>query len=349
MSLKLDFGSAPPSIAVRRQRIAEMLDQLSATVGVQAAGATAGLPLDSPTALGLGILGEGVPERSEPQRPLTATYLSVTAGYFKAMGIRLLSGRTFGGTEELSTAVSSTAIINKALADSLWPGMDPIGRWISWDGRASRLTVVGVVSNVRFFRLDRSPGPQVYMPLLAAPPSSLALVVRGTLPPDAVIRGLRRAIRAVDPSQPIYDVRTMNNVLQSSVAVPRIDATLIGVFSVFALVIAVIGMYSVLQYSVTQRQREFGIRVALGATGMDLAMLASREVLWAGIAGLVIGLAGAWALARVLQSLVYGAGVHDLPTYMFATVALVGPAVAATITPIMRAARTDPLDVIRRP
>jgi putative ABC transport system permease protein len=348
VSVKLDFGTPPPLIAVRRQRLSEILDQTTATPGVMAAGATGGLPVDAPTALGLGITAEGVPERAENERARTATYLSVTGGYFEAMGIRLLAGRTFGAADDSAAGSAGAVIINQALADSLWPGMVPISRWISWDGRTERLTVVGVVANVRFFALDRAPGPQVYMPLEAAPPSSMALVVRGALPSEALLGSLRRAIRAVDPSQPVYEARTMDDIVRESIAAPRNETTLIGTFGIFALVLAVVGVYGVIQYSVAQRQSEFGIRAALGATGKDLALLASREVLWAGAFGLLVGIGAAWAGARVIQSLTYGVGVHDVPTYVFATMVLIVPAAAATLLPIRRAARTNPLDVIRR-
>jgi len=350
-TLQLDFGSPGPSAAIRRQRIASMLERISATPGVQAVAATAALPLDAPNAMGLGIAAEGVPERPKTERPRTATYLVVSSDYFRAMGIPLLRGRTFrAGDDSLDVngGAPRTAIINQALADSLWPGVDPLGRWISWSGRTAKMAVIGVVANVRFFGLNRPPGPQVYIPIEVAPPASVVLVARGALPPAALLARLRDGVHAVDPSQPVYDARTLDDVVRQSVAVPRTDTALIALFGGLALVLAVVGVYGVIAYSVAQRRVEFGIRAALGATGRDLAALASRELVYAATIGLLLGLAGAWAAARLLGSLLYGVGVHDATTYVVAAVALLVPAIVATMVPARRAARTNPMDVMRQ-
>ena len=350
-TLQLDFGSPGPSAAIRRQRIASMLERISAAPGVQAVAATAALPLDAPNAMGLGIAAEGVPERPKTERPRTATYLVVSSDYFRAMGIPLLRGRTFrAGDDSLDVngGAPRTAIINQALADSLWPGVDPLGRWISWSGRTAKMAVIGVVANVRFFGLNRPPGPQVYIPIEVAPPASVVLVARGALPPAALLARLRDGVHAVDPSQPVYDARTLDDVVRQSVAVPRTDTALIALFGGLALVLAVVGVYGVIAYSVAQRRVEFGIRAALGATGRDLAALASRELVYAATIGLLLGLAGAWAAARLLGSLLYGVGVHDATTYVVAAVALLVPAIVATMVPARRAARTNPMDVMRQ-
>ncbi len=350
-TLRLDFGTPAPPTAVRRQRLASMLERLSAAPGIQSAGATGALPLDSPAPLGLSLEGEGVPQRPRTERPRTATYLVVSSGYFDAMGIPLLRGRTFRADDDSLDAgapAPRAVIINQALADSLWPGGDPLGRWISWGGRNAKMTVVGVVANVRYFGLDRPLGPQVYMPIEAAPPTSAAIVARGAMPTTVLLARLRDAVRAVDPSQPVYDARSLDDVVRASVTVPRTDAELIGLFGALALVLAVVGVYGVIAYAVAQRRVEFGIRAALGATGGNLAALVSRELVWVAVVGLLLGLAGAWAGARVLRSLLYGVDVHDLATFVIAPIALLVPAVAATLVPARRAARTDPMEVIRQ-
>ena len=350
-TLRLDFGSLAASTAVRRQRIASMLERVSTAPGIQAVAATAALPLDAPNAMGLGVTAEGVPDRPKTQRPRTATYLVVSSDYFAAMGIPILRGRTFRTDDDALDADAGApraVIINQALADSLWPGGDPLGRWISWSGRKAKMTVIGVVANVRFFGLSRPPGPQVYMPIETAPPVSVALVARGALAPAALLARIRDGVHAVDPSQPVYDARTLDDVVRQSVAVPRTDTVLIALFGGLALVLAVVGVYGVIAYAVAQRRVEFGIRAALGATGRDLVALASRELLYAATVGLLLGLAGAWAAARLLGSLLYGVGVHDATTYAIAVVALLVPAVVATLVPARRAARTNPMDVIRQ-
>ena len=350
-TLRLDFGSPAPPTTVRRQRIASILERVSTAPGIQAVAATGALPLDAPSAMGLGISAEGVPDRPKTERPRMATYLVVSSGYFAAMGIPLLRGRTFSaGDDALDTDGASprAAIINRALADSLWPGGDPLGRWISWSGRSAKMTVIGVVANVRFFGLNRRPGPQVYVPIEVAPPVSVALVARGALPPAALLARLRDGVHAVDPLQPVYDVRTLDDVVRQSVAVPRTDTVLIALFGGLALVLAVVGVYGGIAYSVAQRRIEFGIRAALGATGRDLATLASRELLYVATVGLLLGLTGAWAAARLLGSLLYGVGVHDASTYVVAAVVLLVPAIVATMVPARRAARTNPMDVMRQ-
>lgn len=350
VSLELDFGSPAPPEAVRRERVDEILTRLRASPGVDAAAAAGSLPLRAPGPLGLGITGEGVAARLPGARPQVALYDAVSSEYFAVMGMPLIQGRTFRPGDESQIAGGASpqgVVVSRGLVDSLWPGGDPLGRWISWSGRSERLRVVGVVPDVHQYALDRRPLPAVYRPLGESVPASLALVARGTLPSNSLIARMRDAVHAADPSLPVYDAATMDDVIRASVAVPRADTQLMVLFGTLALLLAMIGVYGVVAFSVAQRRREFGIRAALGASAGNLVRLVAQELVWVTVIGLVVGLAGAWAAARVFQSLLYGIAPHDLGTFVVAPLALVVLAALASLGPARRAARTNPVDVIR--
>ncbi len=358
-SLELDFGWPPPPMPVRKQPIRDMLARLATAPGVEAAGAISVLPLGGGSTFSLTLGGEGVAPRPKSMRPRFAEFRQISGDYFAAMGIRLVQGRAFTAADDSMSSESGyppmprVAIVSESVVDSLWGhGYDPVGRWIQYgsygpSGGGPHMTVVGVVEDVRSDQLEKQPLPQVYVPAEAAPPTAIALIARGSIPPRDLEARLRNAVHGVDPSQAVFDVRTMDDVVRASIAVPRTDTLLIATFGALALVLAVVGVYGVIAYSVAQRRREFGIRAALGATGSDLLALVSREMLWVTAIGLALGLAGAWAASRALQSLLFGVTVHDPATFVLAPLALVVPAAIATLLPARRAARTNPVDVIR--
>ncbi len=214
-------------------------------------------------------------------------------------------------------------------------------------GSETPSTVVGVVADVREFRLDEEPLPQMYSPMAQGIPPSLALVARGTLAPAALLNALRNAVRSVDPAQAVYAVRTMDDVLGRSLAPRRTNTLLISIFAALAFVLAAVGVAAVVGYGVTQRHRELGIRAALGASGSNLLTLLSREMAVVVLIGIGAGLAGAWALARVLSSLIYGVGIHDPATFVAVPVLLLVAAAVATLVPARRALRVDPVEVMR--
>jgi ABC-type antimicrobial peptide transport system permease subunit len=207
--------------------------------------------------------------------------------------------------------------------------------------------IVGVVADVRERRLESDPTPQMYFPIAEVTPANVAIVVRSTLPPAALLARMRESVRAVDPTQAIYNVRTMDEVVGSSVAPRRTNTILISAFAVLALLLSAVGIYAVVSYSVSQRTREFGIRAALGATGGELVRLVTGEMAWVTAIGLAAGIAGAWALSRVLTSMIYGVSVHDPWTFIVAPLVLVVPVVVAALVPARRAARVNPVEVMR--
>lgn len=338
ITMKLDLGPAARSPAQRRQQLSAILEKIASVPGVQAVGAAGGLPLDSASALGVGLHAEGVPDRAPGTRPRTATYLAVSAGYFDAMGIRLVAGTAGQLDAADSSGGQDVVVINQALADSLWPGEDPIGKWIAWDGSGQKRTVIGVAANVRFFQLQRPPGPQAYTPIGRVPPASVVLVARGQPGPGPLISAVRGAARQADPEQPTFDERSLEDIASAAAAPERLNRTLFSIFGVFALIVAAGGVYGVIQEDMGHRTWEFGLRAALGASSGNLVMLALKELLWVVLAGLMAGGVVAWGSARLLQSQVYGVSVHDIRTWVFAAVVVVGAVCVAAAGPVWRAA-----------
>ncbi|HSD33561.1 MAG TPA: ADOP family duplicated permease [Gemmatimonadales bacterium] len=340
-TLQLGYAGSIPT-AARMQRIEDVLQRLTAVPGIEAAGVVNDLPLEGQAGIALLIQAPGRPALPGAE-PLFARYLIASGGYFRALGIPLLRGRVFDAADDSSAKV---VIVNDSLARLLWAGVDPIGRPLHsvWE---SPYTVIGVVGDVKDASLERPPPPQMYFPVRAMTPQTLSIVVRGTLPADALLRRLREAVRQVDPAQAVYNVRMMSDVLGTSLRPRRTNTLLIVLFGALALVLAALGVYAVVRHGMAQRTRELGIRSALGATGGDLVALVAREMLGATVAGLAAGLLGAWALARVLASQLYEVKIGDGASFALAAAVLLAAAALATLLPARRALRLDPIDVIR--
>jgi predicted permease len=344
-TLELSFPREAASTAQRRERVDAILARLSATPAIDAAGVVNDLPLRGGGGISLRI-ADPVPPGSKEFAG--ARMLTASEGYFRALGIRLLEGRTFTATDADSLA-PQVAIISETMAKRFWPGTKPLGRTfrLSTAPDAPAITVIGVVSDVREGSLEKNPDSQMYSPIAKGMPVNVAIVVHGTLAPGAFLSRLVAAVREVDPAQAVYNVRMMEDVVGASVAPRRANTLLISLFAALALLLAALGVYAVVAYGVSQRAREFGIRTALGARGRDLLSLVAREMVWVTVTGLGIGLAGAWALTQVLQSLLYGVGAHDPLTFVLVPFVLVVPAAIATLVPARRALRVNPVDVMR--
>jgi putative ABC transport system permease protein len=340
-------GGMPPAERLRVQHA--ILGRLATQPGIVAAGLVNDLPLRG----GGGISVEMTPIDGAPApqgKPHQARQLTASGGYFEALGIRLLHGRTFAPPDD--DAHAPVAIISKATADAWWPGRSPIGQRFYYGRGRPRpdfptITVIGVVDDVREGSLEKDPNPQMYHSSYRSPPANLAFVVRGTLPPAALLSRLSASIREVVPTQPVYNLRMMEDVIGASVAPRRTNTVLIGLFAVLALVLSALGVYAVVAYGVAQRTREFGIRAALGARGTDLVALVSREMLVVVGLAIVAGLGGAWALSRVVASLLYEIQPRDPITFAVVPLVLVVPAIVATLIPAFRATRVNPSDVMR--
>jgi predicted permease len=328
--------------AARLERVEAALAELRRQPGIIAAGAVNDLPLRGTGGIGLSVRYDGMPQSAKGQFP---RYLIASDGYFQALGIELRQGRTFTAMDGTGPQV---AIISDKMASTYWPDANPIGRTFFFGGRDTiPVEVIGVVADVRESRLEQDPGPQMYLPAKSNMDINLALVVRGTGRPGALLNTITRAVRTVDPAQPVYNVRMMDDVIGASIAARRANTLLITLFGLLALLISALGVYAVTANAVSQRLREFGIRAALGATRATLLRHVGSELALVTLAGIAAGAAIAWAAARVMESLVYGITIHDPPTYATAPLLLIAAAVAATIVPALRAMGVQPVEVMR--
>ena len=332
------------NLAARRQFYEAVLERLYATPGIEAAGVVNELPLKGRRGVALSVHAAGKPAPSRDEM-VFAHYVTVTPDYFRALGIPLLRGRTLAPA--VDSAGPGEVVIDEALAERLWPGEDPVGQRLVLPNEDPR-TVVGVVGNVLSKALDDAEVvPQMYLSLEERAPSYAAIVARGNLPEGALMRRLRDAVRAVDSSQAVYNVRTMEQVIAHAIAPRRATTTLITVFGAVALLLASIGVYAVVAFSVAQRTREIGIRMAMGARGNDVLRLVLREGAALAVAGAAAGLLGAWMLARVLAGMVYGVSPRDPVAFVLAPAVLIAIALLASLLPARRATRVDPVEAIR--
>ena len=322
-----------------------ILERLSTDPAIAGAGVVNDVPLRGSGGVSVLINIDGAPKPAKGEARF-ARFLFASGGYFKAMGIPLVRGRTFTASD--TKDAPPTVIISETMAKRWWPGVDPIGRTFRFSGDTlNHVTIVGIVGDVRDAGLDLNMAPQLYLSIDRGAPQSMGIVARGSLPASALLSRLESAVRAADPSQPIYNLRMMESVVAKSVAPQRTSTTLITAFGVVALALSAFGVYAVVSYSVSRRSREFGIRSALGATGFSIAGLVGRELLSAIIIGTTLGLLGAWLLSRVLQSMLFGVDVHDLSTFAAVPLVLAVPSILAMLPPTHRAARVNPADVMR--
>ena len=278
-------------------------------------------------------------------------FREVSPGYFEAMGIELLEGR--GITADDGVDLARSVVISETLARTFWPGVSALGRRIRAQGDSISWEVVGVARDVRFERLDRPPEPLAYFPMVygdAAAPTltrTFAAVLHVSGDPFAFVPAARQALREVDPRLPMVDPRTVEKVTRDAMAATSFTVVLLGVAAVIALLLGTVGIYGVISYVVSRRTQEIGVRMALGAP----AALVLREVVGQGMVltgvGVLIGLAGAWGVSRVLASLLYGVSATDPATYLVTAAALSCIAALASWLPARRASRVDPVVALR--
>ena len=280
----------------------------------------------------------------------------VSPGYFRALGIPVLRGRDFTdgdagagynfGTPPTTSTAPAVVLINQTLAHQYFRNRDPIGRRIKL-GDSLLAPIVGIVGDVRESQLDVPSAPTVYLSYLQFPQTEMALVVSTSVPPTSVTPAIRAAIHAVDPTQPVYEVKTMDRVVAEAVSGSRFDFWLLGTFAAIALALAAAGIYGVMSYAVTQRTREIGIRMALGAQATAVHRLIVREGFVLVATGVIIGTVTALAVTRLLSSLLYGVGSTDPTTFICVGVLLAIVALVASYVPARRAAAVDPTISLR--
>jgi putative ABC transport system permease protein len=318
-----------------------MVEQLTTLAGVRSVAVSTALPLlpaqYSP------MLPEGQPEVAIARRP-NHVIQAISPAYFETMGIALLRGRGFD--ERDKEGAPAVAIVNERFVRRFWPHENGIGKRIVI-GNAAVTEIVGVVADVKNIRLAVESVPELYYPLAQHPSDSMHVIVRSVSDPASLAFAVRARISYIDPEQPVTNVRSMQQHLANSIAQTRLTTLLLVIFSIGALVVATVGLYGLISYSVAQRTQELGIRLALGAAPGDIKRLVMRQGLLAAVAGVVAGLAGSLLLTPVIQSLLYDVSAMDVQTFTLSAVVFLTVAVVASYIPARRAARLDPSETLR--
>jgi putative ABC transport system permease protein len=332
-----------PDAASSLEFFRRVIEQLEAIPGVEAAGASNSLPM---TGHGNGtyLKVEGRSSTSDSDPATLSAWHVVSANYLRAIGVPLRRGRLLDAHD--TGNAPAAAVINEVAAQHFWPGQDPLGKRFSF-GSSPLHQVVGIVGNTHLKQLDITPIPEVYIPVEQAPLQTNFLAIRASLPASRVAETVRRAVVAVDPQQPVYLTLPMTEVFNDSMAQQRLLVKLFGGFSVLALFLSAFGVYGVVAYSVSQRTREFGIRMALGAQSADILKLIIRRGLTLALLGIGIGLAAALALTSLLKTLLFGISATDPLTFTAIAMLLVVVAALACWLPARRATKVDPLVALR--
>ena len=338
--------------------LSELFSRLRAIPGVQEVGGVNGLPLTTGLADGIYILMnplEKPPRMFDGQlwhdstRTGDADYCVASEGYFHALGIPLRRGRLFDDRDTMDAP--HVALISESLAREKWPNMDPLGRTIEFgnmDGDLRLLTVVGVVGDIREDSLERRPRPTVYVNYRQRPQTTyrFTVVMRTEVNPAAVISAAREIVRGLEPSVP-PSFSTFTKVFSASLRTRRFNLTLVGVFAATALLLAAAGIYGVMAYSVARRTHEIGVRMALGASAPDVLRLVLGQGMLTTVVGVIIGIAGSFALTRAMQSLLFGVSATDPLTLAGVALLLGFAALLACYIPARRAAKVDPMVALR--
>lgn len=322
----------------------QVLQQAQTLPGVQGAALISLTPL-SETSQATKFLIEQRPALS-PEDIRRASFHMASPRYFDTMKIPLISGRYF--TEQDTKGAQDVAIISRKMAERFWPGEDPLGRRISLEDEPDRwLTIVGIVGDVKYLGLSAESEVELYMPFLQSPRPTMALVLRAS-DPLALANPVRSAVWAVDKGQPVDSIKSMEQIIEERLGKERALTKILGLFSFIAVLLAGLGIYGVTSYSVTQRSREIGIRMAVGAQSGDILLLVIRQSLMFILIGVAAGLAGAFVLSRAISSLLYGVQPLDVGTFALASLLLILTGVVASYIPARRALLVDPVNTLRQ-
>jgi len=346
LTLQVSLPSARYEDGASKTRyLGEALDRLAALPGVESAGAISWRPLNAADTTSYWPLDRPKPEAGEAP---VAGVRAIDRDLLEALHIPLLRGRRFDSAD--TAEAPRVVLVNQGLAADLWPGQDPIGQRLamSWT-EDFEAEVVGVVGDVRLLTLDTAPGPALYWPQAQLPDAGLGktLVLRTSVPPADLAKSAREAIASVDPEVPVAQVETLDQVVSASLAPARFLLILLGAFAATAALLAAVGLYGVLAYTVTQRRAELGVRMALGADRSDVVRLVLRHGVALALAGVALGLPVALLLSRFLESQLFEISAADPIAYAVVCLLLLVIATVATLVPARRAARIDPLLALR--
>ncbi len=316
-----------------------LTSRLAALPGVSDAALTSVVPMS-----GANWCNGFVIEGRDDEEPDCAEFRAIGPSYFRVMGIPVVRGRGLRASDDADAA--PVAVINQAMARRFWPNGEVLSQRVTmfqetWE-------IVGVVGDVRGFGLDREVKPTIYLPFDQRPVVFASLVARTARDPEALIPTVRGAIREVDPQLPIYQLTTLENLLSDSVATPRFRTALLGGLALLALILAGMGIYSVMAYDVGRRTREIGIRMAMGARGRDVMREVLRQAGAVTAIGLAFGLAGAVAATRIVSGFLFGVEPLDAMVFTAVPIFLAAVATSAAFVPARRATRVDPMRALRQ-
>jgi len=358
MDLAIPYSEDPNARARLSPFFDDVFARLRAIPGVEDVAAANAVPMDGglPDGLFAIIPANDVPKTMDDLKRLfqrkemlgTADFGVVSPAYFRALGIPLVRGRLFDDRD--AATAPHAAVINESLARSRWPNADPIGATIEFgnmDGDLHPLTVVGIVADTREYGLEQPPRPTLYVNLLQRPRFTVTVVMRSSADPRGITPAARSVLREVAPDVPPR-FRTFAQIYSASLGARRFNLTLVAVFAGTALLLAVAGIYGVMTYSVTQRRKEIGVRVALGATPGQVFRIILGQGLMTTAAGAVVGIVGALGLTRTIESLLFEVTPSDPATFALVIAVLVAVAALACYLPARRATDADPMEALRQ-
>ncbi len=346
--LTLGLFLSPVEYPERDVKSAVLLQQILANVrsiaGVRSAGLVTALPITGGPDTDFAIAGRPLPPSNDEP---SADIRSVDAGYFRTMGIPLLAGREF--TDADNATGQRVMLINQTMARQYWPRENPIGQVVTMKDWGPPLTgeIVGVVGDVKTNGLDEAVGPMIYWPYFQFPQLFNTIVVRAEGEPSSLVPAVKAAVWAVDRNQPIAKIETLEQLLSASLARRRLYMILLGIFAAAALLLASVGIYGVMSYSVNQRTQEMGIRIAVGAERKDVLRLILGQGARAALLGIAVGIATALALTRLMTSLLFGVSARDPLTFAGVATLLTLVGLGASFLPARRATRVDPIVALR--
>ena len=325
----------------------QLVERVRALPGVSGAALTLSLPIEGSNWGSIFIVADKpVPARADLP---ASEFVPVSPEYFSTMRMRILRGRNFSANERPATE-GAVAIVNETFAKRIWPGEDPIGKRLKqgWpEQKEPWREVVGIVNDVKLQGVDQETPMQVYLPIAHAPTASAALVLRTAVPPDTLVPQVESIVQNLDKDLPLFQVNTMEDLMRAAVARQKIMLVILGAFSVVALVLAVVGLYGVVAFSVTERTQEVGVRMALGARPGDILRLFVGHGFRTAAVGLAIGIAVAFVVSRWLEAVLFGVEPGDPATLAAVAALLLGCALLACAIPALRAARIDPQTALR--